>query len=88
MIEINLFYIKYNLLPNLIAYGLAYSFHSKKKINCSFKEYYNYILSFFNIQYVDLIDEYRIINNILINKYALLLINTDDIELVRLKNRI
>lgn len=85
LIEMNLFYIKYNLLPNLMAFGLAYSYYNKININCSFNEYYNRMFSFFNIYRIDLKEEYRMINNILINKYSLLIINTDSIELIKIK---
>lgn len=85
LIEMNLFYIKYNLLPNLMAFGLAYSYYNKININCSLNEYYNHMFSFFNIYHIDLKEEYRMINNILINKYSLLIINTDSLELIKIK---
>lgn len=85
LLEMNYFYIKYNLLPNLVAFGLAYSYYSNLKINHSLKDYYNNIVNFFNIYHIDLKDEYRIINNILINKYSLLIVNTDTLEFMRIK---
>lgn len=85
ILEMNLFYIKYNLLPNLVAFGLAYGYYNNLKINYSLKDYYNHIVNLFNIYHIDLKDEYRIINNILINKYSLLIVNTDTLEFIKIK---
>lgn len=85
LIEINIFYIKYNLLPNLVAFGLAYSYYNDIIINYSLNDYYNRIQSFFNIYQVTLKEEYRLINNILINKYSLLMINTEPLEFIKIK---
>lgn len=85
IMQMNLFYIKYSLLPNLVAFGLAYSYYNNIKLNCSLSYYYNYILNLFNICRIDLKDEYRIINNILIYKYSLIIVDVNYIELVALK---
>lgn len=85
LIEMNMFYIKYNLLPNLVAFGLAYSYYNNIAINYSLSEYYNQIVSFFNVNHIDLKDEYRLINSILFNKYSLLLTNTDTLEFMKIK---
>ena len=39
--EINLYYIKYNVVPNLVAFGLAYSYYNKITLDCSMDEYFN-----------------------------------------------
>lgn len=85
LMEINMFYIKYNLLPNLVAFGLAYSYYSDIKLKYSLSDYYNRIVTFFNVYQIELKDEYRLINSILLNKYSLLIINTDTLELMRIK---
>ena len=83
--EVNLYYIKYNIIPNLISFGLAYSYYNKIELNCSLKEYINNVLSLFNIYNISIIDEIKLVDNILINRYKIMIINVDKIEFISIK---
>ena len=85
--EVNLYYIKYNIIPNLVAFGLAYSFYNKIKLDCSLKEYINNVLSLFNVYNVQINDQMKLVDNILITKYKLMIINVEKIELINIKNK-
>ncbi len=83
--EANLFYIEYNILPNLIAFGLAYTFYNKLKLNCSIWEYFNNVLSLFNISNINIKKQFKLVDNILINKYNLMVVDVYNIELIKIK---
>lgn len=83
--EANLFYIKYNILPNLIAFGLAYSYYNNIKLDCNIWQYFNSVFSLFNICNINMQDQFKLVDNILINKYHLMIINAYDLEIIRIK---
>lgn len=83
--EANMFYIKYNILPNLIAFGLAYSYFNKIDLDCSIWQYFNNVISIFNICGIDIKEQFKLVDNILINKYNLMIINVYKIEFIKIK---
>lgn len=83
--EANMFYIKYNILPNLIAFGLAYSYFNKIDLECSIWQYFNNVISIFNICGIDIKEQFKLVDNILINKYNLMIINVYKIEFIKIK---
>ncbi len=83
--EANMFYIKYNILPNLIAFGLAYSYFNKIDLDCSIWQYFNNVISIFNIYGTDIKEQFKLVDNILINKYNLMIINVYKIEFIKIK---
>lgn len=86
--EANLFYIKYNILPNLIAFGLAYSFYNRIRLECSIWEYFNNVFSLFNICDINIRDQFKLVDNILINRYGLMIINVYDLEIIKIKKHV
>lgn len=85
--EVNLYYIKYNIIPNLIAFGLAYSFYNRIKLDCSLKEYINNVLSLFNVYNIQINDQMKLVDNILISRYKLMILNVEKIEIINIKNK-
>lgn len=83
--EANMFYIKYNILPNLIAFGLAYSYFNKIDLDCSIWQYFNNVISMFNIYGINIKEQFKLVDNILINKYNLMIINVYKIEFIKIK---
>ncbi len=83
--EINLYYIKYNVVPNLVAFGLAYSYYNKITLDCSMDEYFNNVFALFNIVNINIKDQFKLVDNILINRYKLIIIKTDSIELIKIR---
>lgn len=83
--EANMFYIKYNILPNLIAFGLAYSYFNKIDLDCSIWQYFNNVISIFNICGINIKEQFKLVDNILINKYNLMIINVYKIEFIKIK---
>lgn len=83
--DVNMYYIKYNVLPNLIAFGLAYSYYNKIDLNCGTKEYFNNVFSLFNIVNINIKDQFKLADNILINRYKLMIIKVDPIEIIKIR---
>ena len=83
--EVNLYYIKYNIIPNLISFGLAYSYFNKIELNCSLKEYINNVISLFNVYNININDQMKIVDTILITKYKLMILNVEKIQLINIK---
>lgn len=83
--DVNMYYIKYNVLPNLIAFGLAYSYYNKIDLNCGMKEYFNNVFSLFNIININIKDQFKLADNILINRYKLMIIKVDPIEIIKIR---
>lgn len=83
--EVNMFYIKYNVLPNLIAFGLAYSYYNKIDLNCGMRAYFNNVFSLFNIVNINIKDQFKLADNILINKYKLMIIKVNPIEIIKIR---
>lgn len=83
--EANLYYIKYNVLPNIIAFGLAYAFFNHIRLKCSIYQYFNNVISLFNIRNINIYDQFKLVDNILINKYGLMIINFYDLEIIKIK---
>ena len=82
--EVNLYYIKYNILPNLISFGIAYAYYNEINLDCSLKEYINNVISLFNIYNIQVKDQIKLVDNILLNRYKLMVINTEKIEIIDL----
>ena len=73
--EINLYYIKYNVVPNLVAFGLAYSYYNKITLDCSMDEYFNNVFALFNIVNINIKDQFKLV----------IIIKTDSIELIKIR---
>lgn len=83
--EANIFYLKYNVLPSLVAFGIAYAFFNKIRLECSIWEYFNSVYSLFNVCDIDLKEQFKLVDNILINRYGLMIINVYDLEIIKIK---
>lgn len=86
--EVNLYYLKYNIIPSLIAFGLTYSYYNQIILNCSLNEYIKNVLSLFNVIGINIDEEKKLVDNILFNKYKLLIINVDKIEIININKQI
>ncbi len=80
----DLLYLKYNLIPNYIAFNIIQDYYNNN-INMSFIGYYNKIMKYINVNNLEYEDIYRIVFNTLVNKYSLLIINIDKLEIRELK---
>lgn len=80
-----LYYMEYNILPNMLAYGLAYSFFNKLSLDCSFSQYFNSVLSMFNIIDIEMKKQFKLVDKILTSKYGVLIINIDPIEIIKIR---
>ena len=48
-------------------------------------EYFNNVFALFNIVNINIKDQFKLVDNILINRYQLIIIKTDSIELIKIR---
>lgn len=77
-------YIEYNLLPNMIAFTFNYIYNTNLPINESYITLYNTIKTYINIVGENEYLVYKLVIDILKNKYHLTVINLNPLVLKKI----
>lgn len=80
----SLYYVKYNIIPNYISFTLAYAYFNNIKLENSLEYYCDDLLKLFNLDIKDIKYLFNIVNKILIDKYNLMIIKCDKLEIINL----